>query len=555
MVMLDCFAAGSLATCGDCLLAGAGAVFERLGFGDEGDGLGDLGIPLGADLKAFDLTELRGEEIALDAFLDPIVDAGDVVVGVLDLVGLEELLELLHDGVVYGKVLGDGVGGEIVLAEVEEGVVLEERVLEVIGLDVVDLLVGGDAAAAVYGASGVGEFDFEVGLILGFAAFADVVVVVEGDVVVRALDESPRGGVVVVGGEGEAGVLGDLEDGLDEAFAEGGFADDESTVVILECPGDDLSGGGGVAIDEDNDGVLAGVGAAGGAVDLVGEGASTLRDDDLAFLEELVGHIDGFVEEAAGVAAEVDNEALDVAGCGEFIECLSDFAAGGLDEAGYVDVADAGPDEEGEVYGVVGDFVTDEIEDEGPGGTFALHGDGDVGTFGALEERGDGGGVHASYALGVDDLDDVAGADAGLDGRRAVKGGEDDDLGGSFLVGLGLNLHADAVVLAVLVFAHLGEGLGVVEVGVGVEDVEHAGDGPVVDGLVGLLGVELICIILLDEGVDVGEGMEGVAEGGLVGGGLGGDLLADDGADDGAGGEEDGSGEESASGTDGHELE
>ncbi len=51
------------------------------------------------------------------------------------------------------EVLADGVGGEVVLAEVEEGVVDEEIVLEVIGLDVLDLLIGGDAAAAVDGAA------------------------------------------------------------------------------------------------------------------------------------------------------------------------------------------------------------------------------------------------------------------------------------------------------------------------------------------------------------------------------------------------------------------
>ena len=74
---------------------------------------------------------------------------------------------------------------------------------------------------------------------------------------------------------------------------------------------------------------------------------------------------------------------------------------------------------------------------------------------------------------------------------------------------LRLDGHADAVVAAVLVFAHLGEGLGVVEVGVGIQGVEHARDGAVVDGLVGLVRVELLGVVLLDDGVDVGEGSAG----------------------------------------------
>ena len=155
---------------GDVLLGSLGVVLEGLGLGQEGDGLGDLRVPLGADLQAFELAELRGEELALDALLDPVVDAGDVGVGVVDLVVLEEVLELLHDRIVDLEVLGDGVVGEVVLAEVEEGVVDEEIVLEVIGLQVVDLLVGGDAAAAVDGAAGVGELDLEVALVLGFAS-------------------------------------------------------------------------------------------------------------------------------------------------------------------------------------------------------------------------------------------------------------------------------------------------------------------------------------------------------------------------------------------------
>ena len=83
---------------------------------------------------------------------------------------LQEVLELLHDVVVDHEVFGDGVGGEVVLAEVEEGVVDEQTVLEVVLLQAVDLFVGSDAAAAVDGAAGVGQLDLEVGLVLAFLA-------------------------------------------------------------------------------------------------------------------------------------------------------------------------------------------------------------------------------------------------------------------------------------------------------------------------------------------------------------------------------------------------
>jgi hypothetical protein len=232
----------------------------------------------------------------------------------------------------------------------------------------IDLFVGGDASAAVDGASGVGELDLEVRFVGLGGVVADVIVVVERDVVVVALNEASGGSVVVVGREGQTGVLGDLEDGLDEAFAEGGFADDEGAVVVLQGAGDDLSRGGGVAVDEDDDRVFVRtLLAVGGAVDLVGEGAAALGDDDLAFLEELVGHVDGFVEQSAGVAAEVDDEAFEFTGGLELVEGVAYLAAGGLHKVGDVDVADAGLELEGQIDGVAWNLVADQVEDEGLG--------------------------------------------------------------------------------------------------------------------------------------------------------------------------------------------
>ncbi len=213
----------------------------------------------------------------------------------------------------------------------------------------------------------------------------------------------------MIGGKREAGVLGDMEFGLDEALTEGGFAGDQGVVVILQCADDDLGGGGGTAIDQDNDGVLGALLAVGGAVYLVRERATALADDDLALLEELVGHVDGFGQQAAGVAAEVEDEALHVVVFIYGIDGVADFVAGSFDEAGDADVADAGTNVEGEVDGGAGDVVADEIEGEEFGCAFALHAYGDVGALGAFELGGDGRGVHVGGGFAVDGADDVAG--------------------------------------------------------------------------------------------------------------------------------------------------
>ena len=47
-----------LTACGVGLLGQFGVVFEALGLGQEGDGLGDLWIPCCSDLEAFELPEL-----------------------------------------------------------------------------------------------------------------------------------------------------------------------------------------------------------------------------------------------------------------------------------------------------------------------------------------------------------------------------------------------------------------------------------------------------------------------------------------------------------------
>ncbi len=106
--------------------------------------------------------------------------------------------------------------------------------------------------------------------------------------------------------------------------------------------------------------------------------------------------------------------------------------------------------------------------------------------------------------------------------------------------------------MAALVFAQAGVGLGIVEVRVRVEDLQHAGDGAVVDGVVGLVAGDGLGVVLLDQRVDVGEGLQAVAELALVLRGLGADAALENGAGNGTDGEKDGDGEECAAGAGSH---
>ena len=154
--------------------------------------------------------------------------------------------------------------------------------------------------------------------------------------------------------------------------------------------------------------------------------------------------------------------------------------------------------------------------------------------FGPFQILGDDVGGHAVRRLAVDRRDDVAGTDAGAERRRAFIRRDDVDL-----VVLLLDHHADAVVVAALIFAHLGVGLGIVEIRVRIEDAQHAGNGAVVDGRVGLVALDGLGVVLLDHRVDVGERLQAVANLAFILRRLGSHPALQKGAGDGAHGEKD----------------
>src|SRR5882672_1655768 len=76
---------------------------------------------------------------------------------------VEELAEVLKDYVVNFEALRDFVSDDVMLGEVEKCVVLKERVLEFVGLDLRQLYVWRNAATAINRASAIRELDFVVG--------------------------------------------------------------------------------------------------------------------------------------------------------------------------------------------------------------------------------------------------------------------------------------------------------------------------------------------------------------------------------------------------------
>src|SRR5208283_4191488 len=295
-----------------------------------------------------------------------------------------------------------------------------------------------DPTPTIHRASPIRELDFVVRIIV--LALAVVIVIVQRLVGVIALDQASAGGVVLRGGEGQAGIFRQRIHGLHQALAERDFANDQAAIVVLNGSGDNFGGGGGAAIDQHHQRIILASIAVGRYVALFGGRAAVVGNDQLSLLEKFVGYADALAEQASGILAQIEDQAFQIA---HLVERIGYFMLGGFLETGDVQVSDAGLDHEMEVDAIARNLVADDGEFDGVVGTFAQHGDADGGTFRSLEQIGYVRGAHVVGGLAVDGGDDVAGANAGAIGRRADEGSDDDNL-----IIAGADGHSDAVILA-----------------------------------------------------------------------------------------------------------
>src|SRR6185312_8390101 len=219
-----------------------------------------------------------------------------------------------------------------------------------------------------------------------------------------------------------------------------------------------------------------------------------MRNNDLAFLQELVSHANAFIEQAPGIAAKIKNQAFEIA---ELLQSVFHFLLSGLVKGSDVHVADAGLDEELQVHAVAGYFIAHHIELQRLGRGLPQDGDVDVGSARAFE--------HVCYVahaeifrrFAVNRQNHVAGTEAHFVSRSADERRYYDDL-----VIAGSNLHAHAVVFAALLFTQQGIGSGIKEIRVRIQYVQHPGNGAVVDGLI---RVDRLGVILLYQRVNLRE--------------------------------------------------
>src|SRR5262249_5341599 len=131
-------------------------------------------------------------------------------------------------------------------------------------------------------------------------------------------------------------------------------------------------------------------------------------------------------------------------------------------------------------------------------------GDVNVGALGAFQHVGNVSHAKVVCGLAVDGQNRVAGAQPGLVSRSSHERRYHNDL----VVARG-NLHAYAVVFPALLFAQQRVRLRIKEVGMRIEHVQHSGNGPVVNGLV---GIYRLSVVLLDQAVDLGKLLQAVTD-------------------------------------------
>ena len=143
------------------------------------------------------------------------------------------------------------------------------------------------------------------------------------------------------------------------------------------------------------------------------------HDDLLALREEEVRHGDRLVEEAAGVAAQVEDELLHALLL-ELLPVLRELGRGRVREVLQADVADARLEHEGVRDGVRRDLRARDGHLEGLVEAGPEDRDLDLRALRALELLDDGVDREVVDALPLDAVDDVARADAEAVGGRAL---------------------------------------------------------------------------------------------------------------------------------------
>src|ERR1700730_9727716 len=274
----------------------ARVLIERAGLRNQFDSLFELRIILQRDLETLIQSEGAGKDFALDLQFKPSQVFLNLGLGVLDVLLIEIFSEFIDDLVVHDEVLGDlGLGAEVETGEITDPLrsrvkhaAAIERELEIVLFGCGHKVVRSNATLSEDLPAAIGELYF--GLLRPLRI---VVVIVERNIFVIALNQAATRGVVTRSGEQQSSVFTERKLGLHQAFAEAIFTDHQAAIVILYGARNDFRRGGALPVDQHHHGNSDALIAAHGVVATLRGRTAAMRNNDFVFVEEHVGKADG----------------------------------------------------------------------------------------------------------------------------------------------------------------------------------------------------------------------------------------------------------------------
>src|SRR5579864_1069247 len=233
-----------------------------------------------------------------------------------------------------------------------------------------------------------------------------------------------------------------------------------------------------------------------------------VRNNQLAFVQELVGNSNALIQQPARILPQIENQALQFTLLIEGIERVLYFLLGGFIETGNVHVSDSGTNHEMQIHAVARNFVANHGEFQRLIGAFAQDRNVYSRALGPFEQIGNVAGVHVVSGFAIHRRDNVAGMNARPVRWASREWRDDDDL-----IVARPDRHSHTVVLAALIFAQQRIRFRIEEIGVRIEHVQHAGNGAVVNRFI---RAYRFGIILLDDVIDLGELLQALTDIGVA---------------------------------------
>ncbi len=213
-----------------------------------------------------------------------------------------------------------------------------------------------------------------------------------------------------------------------------------------------------------------------------------MRHDQLVLVQEHVANRDRFIQQAAGVPAHVQNQAVEGEGI-QLFQRVGNLAVRGLVKPRQADIANARLEHEGDIHGMPRYFVSRHSENQLLAITFTRNGDLYDRAFRPLEHVRDFTGSQSIGGFVVDFDDHVARPDPRVIRWRAHVRRHHHGM-----ILPRSDHHSHTVILPALVFAQQRKLLGIEETRMGIEHAQHARNGALVDGLVYVDGIGVVVL-------------------------------------------------------------